>query len=459
MKVLKTNKCQNTVKRFMIVALVTTMISIFLIEARIPAEYDIIFDHAQTLYNESKYNDALKELSAISDSELIEADDTTKLFYNNLKGKIFLFKQENDSAKHYLSEAISLYESLRFKYPSYIDLLVYRAYASDALDERVDAARWYRKALIKGRVVEHNNDIDNNCYLNLGNIYNESGNYELASEYYKKINWLDSLQKIEIHPLYYSRQCDKYLQYSKDGNLTQAKAVNDSLINYCRIKYGEESDYHLVSLQSEASIQTSLRNFKLAEIANKEIIKISQRYDLNSGFVAKAYCGLIDNLCCQDSLDAAIALFPEAVEYVKNYESSTCSVFEICFSVGQCAVGLGDYEVGILALEKFLNNYPLWLDWEVPYAIHYLTWAYANVGRNEEVLSILAPLLAQGDGFSDKIQQVRPYLHKTLGCSYYILGNEAEATKHLNLAISLLPEIMTNDTLIQEILSEYRVKE
>lgn len=443
----------------MVIVFMMIMTSLFLIEARTTEEFDKIFDRVQSLYDKSEYDRALNELSVISEVELIEADDTTKVFYNNLKGKIFLFKQENDSAKHYLSEAITLYETLRFKYPSYIDLLVYRAYASDALDEREDAARWYRKALIKGRVVEHNNDIDNNCYLNLGNLYNELGDYELASEYYKKINWIDSLQQIETHPLYYSTQCGKYLKYSKEGDLIRAKAVNDSLINYCRVKYGEESDYHLVSLESEASIQSSLQNFQLAEKANKEIIDIGRRYDLKSGFVAKAYCGLIANLCCQDSLGSAITLFPEAVEYVKDYESSTCSVYEICFSIGQCAVGLVDYEVGILALEKFLNNYPSWIGWKIPYAIHYLTWAYANTGRNEEVLSLLTPLLAQDYKLSEEFQPLRPYLHKTLGCSYYVLGNEPEATKHLNLAISLLPEVMTDDSLIQEILSEYRGKE
>ena len=443
----------------MVIVFMMIMTSLFLIEARTTEEFDKIFDRVQSLYDKSEYDRALNELSVISEVELIEADDTTKVFYNNLKGKIFLFKQEIDSAKHYLSEAITLYETLRFKYPSYIDLLVYRAYASDALDEREDAARWYRKALIKGRVVEHNNDIDNNCYLNLGNLYNELGDYELASEYYKKINWIDSLQQIETHPLYYSTQCGKYLKYSKEGDLIRAKAVNDSLINYCRVKYGEESDYHLVSLESEASIQSSLQNFQLAEKANKEIIDIGRRYDLKSGFVAKAYCGLIANLCCQDSLSSAITIFPEAVEYVKDYESPNCSVYEICFSIGQCAVGLGDYEVGILALEKFLDNFPSWLEWEFPYAIHYLTWAYVNTGRNEDVLSILSPLLAQENGISEQFIPLRPYIHKTLGCSYYVLGNESEAIKHLNLAISLLPEVMTNDSLIQEILSVYRDKE
>lgn len=443
----------------MVIVFMMIMTSLFLIEARTTEEFDKIFDRVQSLYDKSEYDRALNELSVISEVELIDADDTTKVFYNNLKGKIFLFKQENDSAKHYLSEAITLYETLRFKYPSYIDLLVYRAYASDALDEREDAARWYRKALIKGRVVEHNNDIDNNCYLNLGNLYNELGDYELASEYYKKINWIDSLQQIETHPLYYSTQCGKYLKYSKEGDLIRAKAVNDSLINYCRVKYGEESDYHLVSLESEASIQSSLQNFQLAEKANKEIIDIGRRYDLKSGFVAKAYCGLIANLCCQDSLSSAITIFPEAVEYVKDYESPNCSVYEICFSIGQCAVGLGDYEVGILALEKFLDNFPSWLEWEFPYAIHYLTWAYVNTGRNEDVLSILSPLLAQENGISEQFIPLRPYIHKTLGCSYYVLGNESEAIKHLNLAISLLPEVMTNDSLIQEILSVYRDKE
>ena len=67
--------------------------------------------------------------------------------------------------------------------------------------------------------------------------------------------------------------------------------------------------------------------------------------------------------------------------------------------------------------------------------------------------------LATDYKLSEEFQPLRPYLHKTLGCSYYVLGNEPEATKHLNLAISLLPEVMTDDSLIQEILSEYRGKE
>ena len=87
------------------------------------------------------------------------------------------------------------------------------------------------------------------------------------------------------------------------------------------------------------------------------------------------------------------------------------------------------------------------------------TWAYVNTGRNEDVLSILSPLLAQENGISEQFIPLRPYIHKTLGCSYYVLGNESEAIKHLNLAISLLPEVMTNDSLIQEILSVYRDKE
>jgi len=76
----------------MVIVFMMIMTSLFLIEARTTEEFDKIFDRVQSLYDKSEYDRALNELSVISEVELIEADDTTKVFYNNLKGKIFLFK-------------------------------------------------------------------------------------------------------------------------------------------------------------------------------------------------------------------------------------------------------------------------------------------------------------------------------------------------------------------------------
>ena len=439
----------------MIVALVTTMLSMFVTEARTPAEFDIIFDHAQNLYNESKYNDALKELSVISDTELIETDDTTKLFYCNLKGKIFLFKQEYASAKHYLSEAISLYESLRFKYPSYIDLIVYRAYASDALDEREEASRWYRKALIKGKVVEHNPDVDNNCYLNLGNYYNETGNYQLAKEYYDKIVWIDTLQKVEIHADYYGRQSEKYHHLGKLGEWDGAKKVNDSLTKYTFYRYGENHPFHLTCLQSEGTIQSSLHNYVAAEKVFKNIIEIGERYNILSSDVGYAYLRVIEMLCNQDSVSQAIDILPTARDYLMQLNDDNTSIIESYFFIGTSSVRIQDYETAILSLETFMANCPTYMQWGIPYAINKLTWSYLNIGRNNDVVDILTPILEQGNKLSENFQSLRPYLHKTLGCSHYVLGNRIESIKNLKKAISLLPEEMSKDSLIEEILIEY----
>lgn len=439
----------------MIVALVTTMLSMFVTKARTPAEFDIIFDHAQNLYNESKYNDALKELSVISDTELIETDDTTKLFYCNLKGKIFLLKQEYASAKHYLSEAISLYESLRFKYPSYIDLIVYRAFASDALDEREEASRWYRKALIKGKVVEHNPDVDNNCYLNLGNYYNETGNYQLAKEYYDKIVWIDTLQQVEIHADYYGRQSEKYQHLGKLGEWDGAKKVNDSLTKYTFYRYGENHPFHLTCLQSEGTIQSSLHNYVAAEKAFKNIIEIGERYNILSSDVGYAYLRVIEMLCNQDSVSQAIDILPTARDYLMQLNDDNTSIIESYFFIGTSSVRIQDYETAILSLETFMANCPTYMQWGIPYAINKLTWSYLNIGRNNDVVDILTPILEQGNKLSENFQSLRPYLHKTLGCSHYVLGNRIESIKNLKKAISLLPEEMSKDSLIEEILIEY----
>ena len=172
--------------------------------------YDEVFNKAQKYLDKNQNEKAINILTELPLTDISSADDTTKVFYNLLLGKAYLFGQKNELADKHLEKAVSLFERLRFKYPSYIDMLVFRAFASDALGKRNEAARWYRKALLKGKVVEHNTDLDNCCYLNLGNIHNEAGDYELAREYYNKIQWMDSLQKVEIHGDYYGKAANRY---------------------------------------------------------------------------------------------------------------------------------------------------------------------------------------------------------------------------------------------------------
>lgn len=439
----------------MVIVCTMIMISMSFTEARTPAEFDEIFDRAQNIYDKSEYDRALNELSVISAAELIEADDTTKVFYNNLKGKIFLFKQENDSAKRYLSEAIRVYEALRFKYPSYIDLLVYRAFASDALDEREDAVRWYRKALIKGKVVEHNPDIDNNCYLNLGNYYNESGNYQLAEEYYDKIAWIDTLQKVEIHADFYGRQCQKYQLMGKRGEWDRAKQVNDSLTMYTHYRYGENHPFYLTCLQCEGTIQSSLHNYAASEKAFKSIIEIGEKNNILSSDVGYAYLRVIEMLCNQDNVSQAIDILSTARDYLTKLNNDNISIIESCLFIGTSSARIQDYETAIFALETFMANCPPYMEWGIPYAINKLTYSYLNVGRNDDVVDKLTPILEQGDKLPENFQSLRPHLHKTLGCSHYVLGNKIEAIKNIKEAINLLPEEMSQDSLIKGILNEY----
>ncbi len=94
----------------------------------------------------------------------------------------------------------------------------------------------------------------------------------------------------------------------------------------------------------------------------------------------------------------------------------------------------------------------------VPYAINKLTWAYLNVGKNKEVIDLLSPILAKGETLPENFQSIRPYLHKTLGCSYYVMKHKDEAIVNLNEAIRLSGGDMVNDPLVQEILSEYSTR-
>lgn len=420
-------------------------------------DYDKLFAKAKYYLDKSQYDKAIHILTEIPITDISAADDTTKVFYNLLFGKAYLLR-DNIRAEQYLGEAITLYERLRFKYPSYIDMLVFRAFASDALGKREEAAKWYRKALIKGKVVEHNSDLDNCCYLNLGNIYNEKGNYALAKEFYDKIQWLDSLQKVEIHGDYYGKAVDRYLQYGKSNNWKRAKAVNDSLTNYCLTKFGERDNYYLSCLQNEGTIQYSLGDYDMAIKPYIETLRIGKKYGLCNYDVGYAYCRLIELYCNQDNIEDAIAIFPEAIDYIKKLSDKNISEVEPCLFIGTACVRNEDYDIGIMALEKFISFMPEYMTWSAPYAINKLSWAYLNVGKNQEVIDLLTPILARGNELPDNFQSLRPYLHKTLGCSFYALQQKDKAIFNLKEAIRLSNGELSDDSLIQEILEEYSIQ-
>lgn len=77
------------------------------------------------------------------------------------------------------------------------------------------------------------------------------------------------------------------------------------------------------------------------------------------------------------------------------------------------------------------------------------------MGRNQEVIDLLSPMLSRGESLPENYQSLRPYLHKTLGCSYYVMEHKEEAITNFNEAIRLSGGELESDTLIQEILSEY----
>lgn len=421
-------------------------------------EYDKLFAKVECYLDKSQYDKAIHILTEIPITNISAADDTTKVFYNLLLGKAYFLGQDNNKAEQYLGEAVTLHERLRFKYPSYIDMLVFRAFASDALGKREEAARWYRKAILKGQVVEHNVDLDNCCYLNLGNIYNETGNYAQAKEYYDKIQWLDSLQKVEIHGDYYGKTADRYQQLAKSNNWVVAKAVNDSLTNYCLTKYGEKDDYYLLCLQSEGTIQCSLGDYDMAIKPYSETLRIGKKYGLHNYYVGYAYCRIIELYCNQDRIEDAIAIFPEAVDYIKMLADKNISEVEPCLFIGMACVRNEYYNTGIMALEKFLSLMPEYMSWGAPYAINKLSLAFLNVGKNQEVIDLLTPILAGGDELPDNFQSLRPYLHKTLGCAYYVLKQKDNAIFNLKEAVKLSNGELSNDSLIQEIFEEYGIQ-
>lgn len=402
------------------------------------------------------YDRALRLLDTLSKSEMEEADDTTKLYYNLSSGRVYMFKPDYVKAERHIDEAMSLYEKLRYRYVSYVEILASKAYICDVLGRRAEAAVWYRKALIRGKTLKHETsvDVDNCCYVNLANIYNEAGEYKLASEFYKKVQWQDSLNIVEFHVDHYGKELERYMQYGKSGNWLKAKEVNDSLTNYCRVKYGENHMFYLSCLQNEGTIQGSLNDYAKAAVPYEETIRIGKAYSLQSYDVAYAYCRLVECYCNLDSLDGLTALFPEATAYIKALNDERVSEYEPCLFLSLACVRNRGYNGAIPLLEAFLSHAPKYMQWGVPHAVNKLAWAYLYADKYQEIVDWLSPMLSDTKALPDNFQSVIPQLYKTLGCAYYLLKQRDEAVRNLKEAVRLSNGELENDSHIVGILKE-----
>lgn len=418
-------------------------------------DFDNLFSKAQENIYRGDYITTLQYLNSITKQEIVFADDTTKAFYNCLMGEALVLKGEYSNSLQYLSDAIELYEKIKYKDISYLDIMLNKAFAYDYLDNKENAIRWYRKTLLKANTIEHDPAIDKCCFLNLGNVYNVLGQYEVAKAYYDNIDKNDTISVVEVRGDFLGKMCEKYLDFSRQGDWASAKNINDSLMTYTLMRYGETHSSYLCCLQSAGTIQASLKDYIGAVSPYKQLVDIGKKNSLIIEEVGYAYIRLIEMYCNLDNIDNAIEIFPEAVNYLKKLKNENCSEIEPCLYIGLALIRNMDFENGIIALEKYLDNYPVYMKWGVPYAINKLTWAYLNVGQNEAVVEVLAPLLSQDVELIDSFVPLKPHFHKTLGCSYYVLNEKEKSLFHLNEAIRLDPETMQNDDLITEIITEY----
>lgn len=414
--------------------------------------YDSIMLDSQSSLDNADYVQALNKLNRITPNELAQVDDTTLLFYNTLKGKILFGLEDYTSSILYLKNAISFFEKLRYKYPSYIQLLFSLGCAYDIIGERDEAESYYRKVLLKGKVVEHDSFLDNNCLINLGNIYNERGDYKLAKEMYDKIQFLDSLQIYEIHGDYYGRQLERYMEAEKQGDWKKAKEINDSLIDYTLIKYGPSDPFYLSCLGNRTTVFISLGKQEEAKESCRDIIQLSNEYKLNDYEIGNAYLKLIELLSYEDKLDEASNLFTECASYINQLNDERLNIYESFLHLGTSAVRLGLYNEGIQALELFLNNIPDYMEWGIPYAINKLSWSYLMTSRHEAAIELLSPLLSNGN-FPPNYKNIVPYLYKTITLAYYYVGDREKAFYYCNILNKETPEIIHNDEELINILT------
>ena len=398
--------------------------------------YDHIFLRADSLCKLQQCVEALSCLNVIDRRELEVADDTTKLLYNIVLGESYI-SIDAERAIEPLDKAIEIYERLRLKCPRYIESLYYRAFVCDMLNDRSAAEQYYKRALLKGSVVEHNVDIDNNCYLNLGNIYNERGDYELASQCYKNVNLRDSNQVTEIHGGYYGKSLDMYTELCKANRWEEALVFNDSLIDYSKVKYGEQHPFYLLALWNKCIIlSTGLQSDADAILTYKYMIELSDKYKIRDNSIAEAYLKYVELSCRLHRIDDAMSIFSEAIKYFEQNNSSDYPLCDLYLSPGMEYVNIGNYETGIALIEKWLDNVGSTQNaYAIPYAINKLTFAYVMKKDEKKCLDMLLPIITSYKSGECKVNQSLVAIYaQTVGLAYYSMEFYQNAIEYFELS-------------------------
>ena len=406
-----------------------------------------VIDKAYTLIDNEKYEDGLKLLQNIDESQTIVHGDSCTMMFNYEMGSCLFFLDKYEEAIPYLNKALLKMEKLSHEDCIYLELIYGIGSCYNKLKQYHNAEKYFRRVIIRGNVLKFKCKITTQTLSELTEVYNKLGYTKLAEECAIKIN-----SEVEDFPSEsWSNRVEGLFDlaesYEKQRKFDEEIEAYHQILDLIESNVGKNSDdYLLYSGVLLYRLKSQNRQEETIELL-KEMIGIGQSYRIHKDIVCRAYEDYLEIMAKQNETGSVEDMLPNAVEYIQHTTGYDWQNYNLYERIGNAFAESENYSYGVKYLE---------MPWNGKYPNNIRSLGNLGIGyyfKQDYQKSISYLKKAEGMINDSTNNVTRKVIYSYLNTAYSHLNNLSEAVEYAERVAPLIKEIDGDDLYASHLIS------
>ena len=406
-----------------------------------------VIDKAYTLIDNEKYEDGLKLLQNIDESQTIVHGDSCTMMFNYEMGSCLFFLDKYEEAIPYLNKALLKMEKLSHEDCIYLELIYGIGSCYNKLKQYHNAEKYFRRVILRGDALGLRCMITTQTLAELADVYNKLGYTELAEKSANKINSkLDDLPP-ESWTNRVKGLFDLAESYNNQEKFDEEIETYHKILDLIESSAGKNSDdYLLYSGILRYRLMSQNRQEEAIELL-KEMIGIGQLFGIHNDIICRAYEDYLEIMAKQNEIGTVEDMLPDAVEYIRHTNEFDWLNHNLYERIGNAFAESKNYSDGVKYLE---------MPWygKQPNNIRSL----GNLGmcyyfKQDYDKSIFYLKKAEGMINDSTNNVTRKVIYSYLNTAYSHLNNLSEAVEYAERVAPLIKEIDGDDLYASHLIS------